>query len=250
VGIGLSSYLGGAVVDGWSAAYPVGQEPLGLRGWQVAFLVAGLPGLLLVPLVLSFREPVRGAQEESSSPLREPPREDGERLNPLKAALLEGLALLPPFSFVFLKRDRVPMRRNAWVFTALATAATLVWSQFGDLAQWVCVAVGLYVVSTMAERLKVLEPDAFALIFKTPSLRLATLGFSFLSFTGYVISFWTAQFFIRYHGYSVSEIGDRLGVISVLGGGLGVTAGGILADWFRRRRASGSGGPGRVRPLP
>lgn len=34
VGIGLSSSLGGAVVDGWSATFPVGQEPFGLRGWQ------------------------------------------------------------------------------------------------------------------------------------------------------------------------------------------------------------------------
>lgn len=234
VGIGLSSYLGGAVVDGWSAAFPPGHEPFGLRGWQAAFLIAGLPGLLLVPLVLSFREPERGAQEEGG-----PVGTDRAGAGALPSALREGLALLPPFSLFFLRRDQVPVARNAAAFALSGFGAFALWLAFGDAVQWICVAVGFYVVSTLAERLKAREPDAFALIFQTPSLRLATLGFSFLSFTGYAISFWTAQFFIRYHGYSASEIGAKLGVISAVGGGLGVTMGGVLADRLRRRSPSG-----------
>jgi MFS family permease len=234
VGIGLSSYLGGTVVDGWSAAFPPGQEPFGLRGWQAAFLIAGLPGLLLVPFVLSFREPERGAQEEAgAASLADAPA------GALYSALREGLALLPPFSLFFLRRDRVPVARNAAAFAACLFGALGLWLAFGDPVQWACVAVGLYVVATMAQRLKVREPDAFALIFETPSLRLATLGFSFLSFTGYAISLWTAQFFIRYHAYSASEIGAKLGLVSAVGGGLGVTMGGILADRLRRHTPSG-----------
>ncbi len=234
VGIGLSSYLGGTVVDAWSAAFLPGQEPFGLRGWQAAFLIAGLPGLLLVPLVLSFREPERGAQEEMP-----PARPVGGSTGALRSALREGLALMPPFSLFFLRRDSVPVARNAGALAACLMGAVSLWLAFGDPIQWACVAVGLYVVATLAQRLRVREPDAFALIFETPSLRLATLGFSFLSFTGYAISLWTAQFFIRYHGYSASEIGARLGVISAVGGGLGVTLGGILADRLRRRMPSG-----------
>ncbi len=234
VGIGLSSYLGGTVVDAWSASFPPGQEPFGLRGWQAAFLIAGLPGLLLVPLVLSFREPERGAEEEAGSAGVETAREGA-----LSSALREGLALLPPFSLFFLRRDRVPVAENAAAFGLCLLLATSLWLAFGDPVQWACVAVGLYVVATLAQRLKVREPDAFALIFETPSLRLATLGFSFLSFTGYAMSFWTAQFFIRYHAYSASEIGAKLGLISAVGGGLGVTVGGILADQLRRRSPSG-----------
>ncbi len=234
VGIGLSSYLGGAVVDAWSAAFPPGQEPFGLRGWQAAFLMAGLPGLLLVPLVLSFREPERGTLEEDGMPPR-----DGAAKGALRAALREGLALLPPFSLFFLRRDSVPVGRNAAAFAFSILGALGLWLAFGDAAQWACIAVGLYVVFTMADRLKVREPEAFALIFQTRSLRLASLGFAFLSFTGYAISFWTAQFFIRYHGYSASEIGASLGLISAVGGGLGVTLGGILADRLRRRTSKG-----------
>jgi MFS family permease len=232
VGIGLSSYLGGTVVDSWSATFPPGHEPFGLRGWQAAFLIAGLPGLLLVPLVLSFREPERGALEETPPGIAAPPRA-------LRAALREGLALLPPFSLFFLRRDSVPVARNATTFAVCLLGAVGLWLAFGDAVQWACVAVGLYVVATMAERLSVLEPAAFALIFQTPSLRLATLGFSFLSFTGYAISLWTAQFFIRSHAYSASEIGAKLGLISAVGGGLGVTMGGVLADRLRRRTPSG-----------
>ncbi len=239
VGIGLSSFLGGAVVDGWSAAFPPGQEPLGLRGWQVAFLIAGVPGLLLVPVVLSLREPERGGSDGAKSAASDRPEVAGSRPSAVKAAVLEGLALLPPSSFFFLLQDRVPMAANVATFAVLATGGAVLWLAFGDPAQWGCVSLGLYVVATMAQRLKAREPDAFALIFMTPSLRLATLGFSFLSFTGYVISFWTAQFFIRYHGFSVSEIGDRLGVISALGGGLGVTLGGALADRFRIKTPAG-----------
>lgn len=234
VGIGLSSYLGGSVVDGWSAAFPPGLEPFGLRGWQVAFLIAGLPGLLLVPIVLSFREPQRGAQEETgSAAVGETPTDA------LPTALREGLALLPPFSLFFLRRDGVPAARNVLTLAISLLGVLGLWLAFGDPVQWTCVAIGFYVVATMAERLKVREPDAFALIFRTPSLRLATLGFSFLSFTGYAISLWTAQFFIRYHAYSASEIGAKLGLISAVGGGLGVFMGGVLADRLRRRAPSG-----------
>jgi MFS family permease len=234
VGIGLSSYLGGTVVDSWSAAFPPGHEPFGLRGWQAAFLIAGLPGLLLVPLVLSFREPERGALEETSPVPVESPASGA-----LRGALREGLALLPPCSLFFLRRDSVPVTRNIAALAACLLGAAFLWLTFGDAMQWACVAAGLYVVATLAQRLKVREPDSFALIFETRSLRLATLGFSFLSFTGYAISFWTAQFFIRYHGYSASEIGAKLGLISAMGGGLGVTMGGLLADRLRRRTPAG-----------
>ena len=239
VGIGLSLYGGGAVLDGWSASFAPGSEPFGLKGWQVAFLVAGLPGLLLVPVVLSIREPARGAMEEVASASTPKRPSGGDRPNAVKAALREGLALFPPFSFFFLRVDGVPAGANVLTFAILALLGTSVWWVAGDAVQWSCVSLGLYVVATMAQRLKVREREAYALIFNTPSLAFATLGFSSLSFTGYAVSLWTAPFFIRYHDFSASQIGGILGLISAIGGGLGVTMGGVLADWFRRRTPSG-----------
>lgn len=239
VGIGLSSYIGGVVVDGWAAAFPPGSEPFGLRGWQVAFLVAGLPGLILVPVILSLREPQRGAQEDGAPKEATAPEPAEARPDAFRSAVREGIALLPPFSLFFLHRDGVPARRNLATLAALGVCGVALWLAFGDPIQWACVGVGLYVVVTLAQRLEAREPDTHALIFKTRSLALATLGFSSLSFTGYAISFWTAPFFIRYHGYSASEIGAKLGLISAIGGGLGVTMGGLIADRLRQRLAWG-----------
>ena len=46
VGGGVSLMIGGGVVEAWNKAYP-GGGPLGLVGWQAAFLAVGIPGLLL-----------------------------------------------------------------------------------------------------------------------------------------------------------------------------------------------------------
>ena len=59
----------GSPSAGWSSSAGTpripGAAPLGLRGWQVAFFVVGLPGLLLALWVRTLREPVRGASEAS-----------------------------------------------------------------------------------------------------------------------------------------------------------------------------------------
>lgn len=46
IGGGVSLAIGGMVVDRWNKAFPDG-GPLGLVGWQAAFVAVGLPGLLL-----------------------------------------------------------------------------------------------------------------------------------------------------------------------------------------------------------
>src|ERR1044072_6889926 len=62
VGGGLSLPVGGLVSSRWNAAFPhAADAPLGLVGWQAAFLAVGVPGLLLAFWVMSLREPARGA---------------------------------------------------------------------------------------------------------------------------------------------------------------------------------------------
>src|SRR5450759_147257 len=60
IGAGLGLGIGGLIVDRWDAAFPAGAAPLGLHGWQAAFLVVGLPGLLLALWVRTLREHPRG----------------------------------------------------------------------------------------------------------------------------------------------------------------------------------------------
>jgi predicted MFS family arabinose efflux permease len=138
-----------------------------------------------------------------------------------------------------LRRGGVSVVANLRLFGALAAIAMAITYWFGDAIQWICLALGLYVVGTLAQRLAAREPETHALLFRTPSLRWATLGFSFLSINGYAMGFSIPEFFVRYHGFSRSEIGSLWGLISAVGGGLGVAMGGYLSDRFKARTPSG-----------
>ena len=63
VGAGLSLPIGGAISQGWNHRFAAGGAPFALQGWQVAFLVAGVAGLLLALWVATLREPPRGLSE-------------------------------------------------------------------------------------------------------------------------------------------------------------------------------------------
>ena len=60
LGAGLAYIIGGYVVDFVTRLDVVDVPVFGqIRAWQMAFIVVGLPGILLALLVLSLREPVR-----------------------------------------------------------------------------------------------------------------------------------------------------------------------------------------------
>ena len=239
IGIGLSTFVGGLIVDSWNQRYATGEAPLGMAGWQAAFLVAAIPGLLLVPFVFAIREPARTEPRESAGAAR--------------AAFREGLALLPPSSFYFLSRDAVPIAPNVAAFAILSGAGIALSLTVGNPVQWICLGIGLYVVTTLAQRLRTLEPQTHAIIFGTPSLSLATLGFSFLSINGYAMGFFIPVFLPRYHGLSNTYVGAVWGLISAVCGGLGVMTGGYLSDRFRARWPWGRLGVGVMNallPLP
>lgn len=72
VGTGLAYIGGGAVIDYLTARGDVEVPGLGsFAPWQMAFVLVGLPGLLIAPLVLTLREPVRrGAGRGEAVPVR------------------------------------------------------------------------------------------------------------------------------------------------------------------------------------
>jgi len=71
IGMGLSYVLGGVVV-GWAATQPAWTLPLvgTTQPWQLIFFVIGLPGMALVPLLFTIREP-RVRLGRTVAPLRE-----------------------------------------------------------------------------------------------------------------------------------------------------------------------------------
>jgi len=233
IGAGLGLFIGGLVVDRWDAAYAGGAAPFGLRGWQVAFLVVGLPGLLLAAWVATLREPERGAMDGIVAP-REP--------RPWREFARELRAVVPPFTVFHLLAERAGPRVlsvNLGAAAVIAVAAYAISLLLGTPAQWIALGVGLYAAVSWAQALALRDRPAFALILRTPALRDANVGFSFLAFTGYGTGFWLAPFLIRVHGESEAQVGLLLGGTSAVAGWLGVTLGGVLADRWLATRPDG-----------
>jgi MFS family permease len=68
LGSGLSFVVGG-MISGIAAQPEVAVPALGvMRGWQAAFLLVGLPGLVLAALILTLREPRRSGLSTSGRP--------------------------------------------------------------------------------------------------------------------------------------------------------------------------------------
>ncbi|MBK5256568.1 MAG: MFS transporter [Vicinamibacteria bacterium] len=231
IGSGLGLFIGAQIVERWDRAFAASTSPFGLAGWQVAFLVVGPPGILLAPFLLLIREPVRGGREGLAA--------KATHAHPVLAALWELASLIPPVSLVLMARRGGPWRTNLLAGAGVAFLAIVLSLWSGNWQQWVAVGFGALVAFTYAQQLRQSDPPAHALIFKTRSLALATIGFSLLAFNGYAGLFWIPAFYARYHGLPLSEIGLAIGLISSIAGLLGVTLGGLLADRFRKRSPAG-----------
>jgi MFS family permease len=91
----------------------------------------------------------------------------------------------------------------------------------------------------VAQGLKLSDPVAFGMIFGSRAMVLLTLGFPCLAFVTYGVGFWSPPYLLRAHGVDLAEAGTLLGLGSALGGWMGVTLGGILADRLRARSVNG-----------
>jgi MFS family permease len=232
VGTGLGLAIGGLVVARWDAAW-AGAAPLGLRGWQVAFLVVGVPGLLLAPVVHRLVEPARGRQD--GAPVPDSP-------HPFREALRELRAVVPPMTLVHLTLLGAPastIATNLAVASGLAIAAWGLTAWLGNPVQWIALGTGVYAATSWAQALRRRDPASAALLFEARASRLAAAGFAFLAAVGYGVNFWTAPFFIRVHGMDKATAGVALGAIHAIGGWVGVVTGGVLADRWRARAVAG-----------
>jgi MFS family permease len=242
LGAGLGLVIGGFVVDRWDTAFPTA-APFGLRGWQAAFFLVGLPGLLLALWVRT---------------LHEPERESGEGLDrratgsPSRAFLLELRAVLPPLTLVHLALAGAGWRgiaRNLGAAVAIAAIVAVLIGTVGSAAQWIALGIGVYAAASWLQALALRDRSSHALIAGTPSMRAAALGFSLLAFLGYGVGFWLPTFFIRAHGVEASRAGLVLGVTSAAAGWLGTTLGGLWADRRRLRTPAGRVQVGAAGPL-
>lgn len=231
LGMGFSLPLGGWISSAWDTAYPGHSGPLGLLGWQAAFVAIGLPGLMVAIWVWTLREPVRGASDGCPTPM--------VRGGAWRAFGAELASILPPFTLWSVSRYPGALRTNviALVLVTLSVAVLLMLT--GDAAQWVCYGAGLYAVFSWIQVLRQTDPPAYELIWGTPYVVLAIFGFGTLSFFTYAFSFWAAPYAIRTFAVSKAVVGVSVGIPGAIASAAGVVAGGRLSDAWKRHDPRG-----------
>jgi MFS family permease len=232
LGGGFSILFGGEIAERWNAAYP-GGGPFGLVGWQAAFIIVGLPGVLLALWVATIREPVRGAIDGIPSP-SDP--------QPFKGFFQEMLDVIPPFTLIGAIRrgPRAVLANLAAVAIVVASAMTLTaLTGPSTWQQWTFVGIGAYSVFSWASALKSRDLATFRLIWGCPAFLCTTLGYGMVAFISYAAGYWGAPYAERTFGVAKAMLGWSIGAPSALAGFLGVIIGGRLADWLQARHPSG-----------
>lgn len=254
IGAGAALMIGGPVVVAWGAHYGTPENaPLGLAGWQAAFLAAGIPGLILAALIyLTIREPQRGVLEG---------RSEQNHPQPLRSALRELGTMLPPWSFSGLARDgsRGSLLGNlAILLIAIVGGVVAAWSTDAILAeakrsvigtiggfsvtanhvQWAAMALAFYALASWFQHARQRDPDAGAFITGSRTFQLVTLAGAAMAFSMNAVNGFVFVYASRYHELG-PEIGLKFGALSLVFGAAGIAVSGFLSDASRRYHAAG-----------
>lgn len=230
IGGGVSLFIGALIVKAWNDAYP-GGGPLGLVGWQAAFLAVGIPGQLVALWVATLREPVRGAMDGVASPSSPAPfRQFAQDLS----------TIVPPFTLIGAwQRGPAALAINIGFAAAIAAFAWWMIELTGNLPQWSAVGLGYYAVFSWACTLRARDSATFRLIWGTPAFICTTLGYGMVSLAAYALAFWSAPYAEIVLGLPKQELAFWLGANGAISGFVGVILGGRLADALRAKNPAG-----------
>ncbi len=241
IGLGCSLILGGVAADWWDRHYLAQQAPLGLRGWQFAFLVAALPGFLLAALLLRMAEPKRGRLDGIAS-AHDP--------HPFRASLDVLGAVTPVSNWLALAKRRASAKDWLWnglvaalliIFMVSLTRITGTFSprpalHFGSLTvnphalQWAVVGFGLFVIFNFLQNLKYADRPAYVVITSSPALLLCIAIGSLQTMINYGIMGFTPSFLMKHYGLSPTVTGLQFGVLATVMGVIGPMIAGPLSD--------------------
>lgn len=230
IGGGVSLFIGALIVKGWNDAYP-GGGPLGLVGWQAAFLAVGIPGVIVALWVASLREPKRGAMDgvaTASNPA------------PFRTFASDLSMIVPPFTILG-AWQRGPSALFINLATGAAIAAFAYWmiGLTGNFPQWSAVGFGYYAVFSWASTLRAKDPATFKLIWGTPAFICTTLGYGLVSLAAYALAFWSAPYAETVLNLPKAELAFILGANGAVSGFIGVIIGGRVADVLRAINPAG-----------
>lgn len=230
IGGGVSLFIGALIVEAWNRAYPDG-GPMGLVGWQAAFLAVGIPGVMVALWVASLREPKRGAMDgldTQGSPA------------PFRAFASDLSMIVPPFTIIGAwQRGISALVINIMMGAAIAAFAYWMIQLTGNFPQWSAVGFGYYAVFSWASALRAKDPATFRLIWGTPAFICTTLGYGLVALAAYALAFWSAPYAEIILKLPKQELALILGANGALSGFLGVILGGAIADALRTKIPAG-----------
>jgi MFS family permease len=250
LGLGLSMTLGGVVAGWWDARYPDGA--FGFSGWQFAFLVASLPGLLLAWAIFRLKEPARGAIDGIVAP-PDPA--------PFKASAAVLGSVTPGANWYYLWSRKAGARQ--WTLNLVSLALIVVACVFmartlqgfsprpdtklfglsfnAHELQWFVVGFGAFVILNLFQSLKLTDRPTYNVVL-SPSLLLLMVVGGLQTSINYGVMGFTPSFLVREFGLSPAETGLQFGLLAAALGVGGPVIAGPLSDWLTARM----GARGRV----
>ena len=246
LGLGGSSVLGGVAADWWDRLHGGGAAPLGLKGWQFAFLVAAVPGFLLAVLLWRMPEPQRGRVDGIVSP-PDP--------HPFRASFALLGAVTPGANWLALAGRRAAARY--WGVSLVATLLVITGAvmltritstlsprpplHFGSLAvsphvlQWAVVGFGALVVVNLLQRLSLVDRPTFEVITRSPALLLCFGVAALQMMINYGTMGFTPSFLMKHYGLSPAATGLQFGLLAAALGIIGPMIAGPLSDRINMR---------------
>ncbi len=232
-GGGLGIFLGGVILEFWSSAWPDNSlAPFGLKGWQAALIIVGLPGFLIALLVATLKEPVRGQADDHAEEAKV-----SANTASVKEAWVSLLSVLP-IGNLWVLGGRKPIQRNLLIASFLSLIVYGLISVTGSKMQWLALGFGTYAAISWVQVLAHRDPVVFGIIFGCRTMRFLIVAAALGVFDAAAAA-WTIPFFLRYHGVSPQEIASVVGVGTMAVGVVGVFMGGWIADKLRKRTSRG-----------
>jgi MFS transporter, Spinster family, sphingosine-1-phosphate transporter len=246
LGLGGSLVLGGVAADWWDHLFMGVGAPLGVKGWQFAFLIAALPGFALAVLLWRMPEPKRGQLDGIESP-QDP--------HPFRASLAVLIAVTPVGNWFSLAARKAGA--GYWVVNVVLLAALIPAMMacarltsaisprpplhIGTLSvnphalQWSVVGFGVFVVLNLLQNLRLSDRPAFAVITQSPSLLLCMAVGSLQMMINYGVMGFTPSFLMKRFELSATATGLQFGLLAAALGVLGPLIAGPLSDRMNGR---------------